>query len=732
VEGFFPKRENRVTTSYSFPELYLDGGDKGPSTVKVRTDFRDTAYWNPTVLTDSNGSATVDVKLPDNLTQWRATAVAVTEATQVGSATEKIRARKELMVRLEAPAFMVQQDRQRLTALVANDTGADANVHVALSFDGASVHGDTTQRLWVRNGSQESVSWDVDATVSGDAKFVAKVWTDAGASDGVQLVVPVKPHGRFVEDRQAGDLAGNAALNLTVYDGADPNSGRLRITFTPTIATALVQSLDDLIGFPYGCVEQTMSRFMPTVVVAQALKKLDLPPPPRAKEIPAIVRDGYARLAKMQHADGGWGWWVNDESDLGMTAYVLEGYYLAAQAGYKPNVFSLERGLKWAESRLKEVKTHDRREILDLAYAVALHGAKQPAADALAALEKGLEKGSPLETASALMTYSRLGPEYKAQTAACLRRLLDLAQGSQGMRYWDEEYWGVETTARCLQAIADVDPKNPILPQGARFLMLNRRGEMWGSTRDTAYAILGLIHMMKALPAPAPGTVVSVAVNGRPAASFTLTKTALTDPGIKVEIPVRNLAAGDNKVEMVETAPRGGKATGVLYYSADLTQTVVRSQLGEVLNGGDVKVRRTYYKMESRRDDDGTLRLRASREPVTEVQPGDIVKCVLTVTSSTPREFVMVEDPIPAGCRVTEREELGDDEEWSYWFCAMTIRDDRVAFFSRRMSAGVNTISYMMRAETLGLSHALPTSVSNMYDPGTQAFSGETQLEVRE
>ena len=57
VEGFFPKRENRVSTNYSFPELYLDGGDKGPSTVKVRTDFRDTAYWNPTVTTGATGVA---------------------------------------------------------------------------------------------------------------------------------------------------------------------------------------------------------------------------------------------------------------------------------------------------------------------------------------------------------------------------------------------------------------------------------------------------------------------------------------------------------------------------------------------------------------------------------------------------------------------------------------------------------------------------------------------------
>ena len=292
--------------------------------------------------------------------------------------------------------------------------------------------------------------------------------------------------------------------------------------------------------------------------------------------------------------------------------------------------------------------------------------------------------------------------------------------------------------ARCLQAIASVDPKNPVLAQAARYLMLARHGEMWDSTRDTAYAILGLIQVMKALPSPEPGTVVSVKVNGQVAAEFTLMQEALTGPGLKVDIPVKRLHTGDNKIELVEKAGRFvfndavPWKPGVLYYSAELTQTVVRTQLGEVVNGGSMKVHRAYYKMESRRQDDGTLRLLPSKRPVTEVQAGDIVKCVVTVDSADERQFVMVDDPIPAGFHVTERETLGEDEEWSNWYCSMSIRDDRVVFFARRMPRGSNTISYMMRAETPGVSHALPTSVSNMYEPDTQAFSGETRLEVHE
>src|SRR5437588_13053757 len=92
----------------------------------------------------------------------------------------------------------------------------------------------------------------------------------------------------------------------------------------PTIAPSLVGSLDKLIGFPYGCVEQTTSRFFPTVVFAHAADQLGLPKPKLAAQVPDIVRESYKRLGDMQHEDGAGGWWENDTSDTYMTDSVLK------------------------------------------------------------------------------------------------------------------------------------------------------------------------------------------------------------------------------------------------------------------------------------------------------------------------------------------------------------------------------------------------------------------------
>ena len=66
------------------------------------------------------------------------------------------------------------------------------------------------------------------------------------------------------------------------------------MTVSPTLAGDLGKALDGLIDFPYGCVEQTMSRFMPAVLVQKTVRELGLPAPKRLDKLPEIVRDSLA------------------------------------------------------------------------------------------------------------------------------------------------------------------------------------------------------------------------------------------------------------------------------------------------------------------------------------------------------------------------------------------------------------------------------------------------------
>ena len=47
----------------------------------------------------------------------------------------------------------------------------------------------------------------------------------------------------------------------------------------------MLAALPELQGYPYGCTEQTLSRFVPTVVAARTLRKLGKPLPESMKDI---------------------------------------------------------------------------------------------------------------------------------------------------------------------------------------------------------------------------------------------------------------------------------------------------------------------------------------------------------------------------------------------------------------------------------------------------------------
>lgn len=734
---FYPMRYNTVQTSYSFPDLYLDGGDKAPTGIQVRRLFKDTAFWAPTVLTDATGTAEVPVTLPDNLTTWRATAYGITTRTEVGKAVSKVVASKPIMVRLEAPMFMVSGDRQRMSALVSNRTGQAATVKLQFETTDYEVEGKLNDSVEVPNDGTKSVEFFVTPKSTGAAKLVAKAWVEGGPTDGVESVVPVLAAGRLVHERFAGAMDGSGNVTLNVRTGADPGSMRLKISVASTLASSLVPALDELVDFPYGCVEQTMSRFLPSVVVAQAMQKGGFPAPKRAAQIPQIVRDGFVRLGAMQQPDGGWGWWEYGSSDPYMTAYVLDGMHRAQQAGFTAPMSRIERALKWATDTLAKPlapigpvtsagerawrEEARKREIADRAYlatALALWGRREPA---LAFFKANLAKESPLIALAQVRAYRSLGLD----TAGPVQTLAAQATVSGAVASWEESYWGVETTGRALLALVDAKPDHPLVPKAMRYLLEKRRGAMWYATRDTAHALVALARLLGNTGELASTGEIGISLNGivvgtapaSVAAGETTLDIQLGENGVA-------LRPGANTVELV------GRGVPKLYYAVELRQ-VVTEGLEKPVDATGLSVTRTYHKLQTRRFEDGTRRFAPGEVAVTDADPGDLLQVRIEVKSDRPREFILVEDPLPAGVRVTEREDVESAADWGWWWDKFQIFDERVALFARRINAGTNVFTYTVRVENPGLSQALPTSVSNMYDPFAVASSSSSKLEVR-
>ncbi len=350
---------------------------------KIRKAFPDTAYWVADVRTDTNGEATVKFDYPDAITSWRATTRGVTQDTKVGSAVENTIVRKNLMVRLVVPRFFRRGDQITLSTIVQNYLPTEKTARVSMEFTGLQVVDGSMKDVPVPSRGTVKVDYRVRVLDVDSAKVLGKALTDV-ESDAMELTLPVVPFGVKLAIAKSGSVAGaanaNVAEQMTFPTGAEPGTRKLTIEVTPSIAGTIFGALDYLTSYPYGCTEQTMSSFLPDVLVADAMKKLGVGTNIDPQTLNKQVQAGLDRLYQYQHPDGGWGWWQTDDSQPFMTAYVLAGLALAKSAGYDVEQNRVDRARKWLVpefTRSTAVKTDLRAY---MAYALVLSGTDSNAA----------------------------------------------------------------------------------------------------------------------------------------------------------------------------------------------------------------------------------------------------------------------------------------------------------------------------------------------------------------
>jgi uncharacterized protein YfaS (alpha-2-macroglobulin family) len=361
--------------------------------VQVRSDFRSTILWLPDLTTDANGQATVKVKYPDSLTTWSATARLATAANQFGIGSTATRTKQPLIVRLQAPRFFVVGDQVTVSAVINNNTDQPMRVGSNLTaagvtvsglvIDGKPVKGELAP-VDVKANGETRIDWSVAVTEAGEAKLKveARALGETKYADAMEKKFTVYEHGveKFIS--RSGKMRGDSvAIKLDIPKERRPETTTLSVQIAPSMATTMLDALPYLIDYPYGCTEQTMSRFLPAAITAKTLRDLGMKPedamervfggiePDTAlathpkgqrdlKELDRITKESLDRLYNFQHSDGGWGWWKDGDSDHYMTAYVLWGLTLARQAGIavKPDI--AERAASYLDKELVEEESN--------------------------------------------------------------------------------------------------------------------------------------------------------------------------------------------------------------------------------------------------------------------------------------------------------------------------------------------------------------------------------------
>jgi uncharacterized protein YfaS (alpha-2-macroglobulin family) len=700
---------------------------------KVRKFFPDTIQWQPTLVTDAGGRAHASFNFPDSLTTWRATVRAVTRNTLVGQVVAKVITRKNLILRLETPRFINQGDTATLTGIVHNYLSTDKTAKVSLQAQGLDLSSPAEATVNVPRNGEAVVTWNVRAPKITQAKFLAKALTDE-ESDALELQMPVEPWGLQQSVAQSGALRGDQdeiKRSLVLPQDLNTDASKLRIDLAPSIAGTLMSALDFLASYPYGCVEQTMSSFLPNILVTKAIKDLGLTPPAASTELDKKIAAGLERLYMFQHDDGGWGWWQTDETHPFMTAYVVAGLAQAKEAGYPVDEQRLKNG---RDSLLKQIKENP-RALADIRvymiYALALSGEVDHT------LVENLYSSREKFSAHGQALMALLLMQLKDSRAREFAGLLEASAHQEGRFVsWKSERQEMldfssdnsfETTAYALKALSNLDPKSDLLPRAARWLMENRSdGYYWDSTEQTATTIYGLIDYLKISGELKSHYTLSVYLNGEKLTERNITEKDVANPlPIVLTAAAPQVHAGANDVRIVKSG------AGVLYWSASASY-FSREPKPAPAGSYALNVVREYFKLVPERLDN---RIVYTQQPLAgPVQPGDVVEVRLTVSATHDEQYLQIEDPIPAGFDFIEQEGLYELKEkpswWDFYYTQREFHDDRAALFSTRYERGQGQFHYLLKAVTPGTFQANPARVLPMYEPARQASTRAATVTV--
>ena len=700
---------------------------------KVRKAFPDTAYWSPSVHTDASGHAHVTLTFPDSLTTWRTTVHAITLDSKAGSAIDRVLVRKNIIVRIGTPRFLRQGDEITIPVIVHNYLDQAKQVQLSLDINGLDPVSGAPQSLTVPSKGEATALWRVKASRIGTARLLAKALTNE-ESDALELTFPVQPIGVPVTLNQSGALADNGEASATIDFPANSDAAAhtLHLEIAPSIAGSLFSALSYLTTYPYGCTEQTMSSFLPNLVVADTLKKLNLASVVSPADLQAKINAGLDRLNDLKHDDGGWGWWKEDATQVFMTAYVVSGLAQAKAAGYAKAQDNLPGGVNYLQQQLKQHPRMIPELRAYVVYALSLAGAQGlgPSVDTLWSRRNDL---SPEGLALTGMVMLRTGDARAAQIAQLLE---SKARHSGTLVSWPSGYNpllevpednSAESTAFALRFLVHADPKSPLLEGAAQWLVLNRDGGYWwNSTEQTAMVLFGLVDYLAASQELNADFDVDVMLNGASIGKHHFTAAdATSGADLSLDVAAAQLHPGANVVQVSQ------QGTGRAYWS----------------------VQGKYYSTDQKAYQQGTLSLNVTRDyykltPITKdgqivyrldplggtVMIGDTLAVHLAVNGS-PAKYLLIEDPIPAGTEFVQHAGsyniLDQPATWQYWYTRSEFYDDRAAFFATETS-GRHESFYLLKVVNPGSFAISPANVQPMYQPGIQATSDLLHLQVEE
>lgn len=731
------------------------GGGAGESEI-LRSRFKTTAFFLGSVVTDSTGAATVRAKLPDNLTTFRVMAVAVTAGDRYGSGESPMLVTRELVARSAMPRFVRPGDDVSAGTALNRRDGAAREATVTAAATGVRLASPASQTLTLAQGRGADVRFRFIAQPGDSATFTFQARSGRDA-DAVRTTIPVKPDFHPRAHVISGALVDSATATFELPANIDPARSLLTLSVASSPLAMLRGSLLTARVYPYNCTEQITAAAMPIIALLRA-------PAGLTERQQADARADLARavevLTRRQRSDGGIGYWSpTDWTTPWLSAHaglvLLEANSLAVpvdtavMSRLATYLRTSARGTAARDrsplSRWYDLRATQLGDQLAAADFLSRLGAPEVAAEnELVRMASQMRREDRLRLAEVLLRRGQrdparalLQPAWDAVKVEGRRATIDTT--GRGAFYFSSR---TSEMARLLTATLRFDPSHPLIAPMVETVASQGRiaaASRW-NTQDLTAAVRALAAFEETQRSHPPRTVRVLAGSRTLVTTSGAGDTSVALTGLLG--PVRD----ESRALRLSLAAGEGRATA--FYYLTVTEVPLEPPVRPVESG--IRVERWYERFS-----DGT--------PVTSVTEGELVRVRIRVTVDAERQFVVLDDPLPAGLEAIDlslrtastlagpgvaqrRNEPGEEsepsdegeesvDEYSYWghgrwdsgwwspWEHREIRDDRVRWSTALLWRGVHTATYVARATTAGTFVRPPAHAEEMYNPAVNGRS---------
>jgi uncharacterized protein YfaS (alpha-2-macroglobulin family) len=672
--------------------------------------FKLLSYWSGIKKTNSDGVVTVSLNIPQFNGEVRLMAVAYSDS-RFGSAENKMKVADDLILEPQVPRFLAVNDSLVMPVSIINTTDKTANVDVTLKVEGPlKITSASKKSVKIKPNSTGSVTFGILANSQvGAGKIIIEANGPVKVKEEIDIAVrPISP---LVVETGSGTIAAGKEININIPKNFLKGTQTTSLTISKFPAVKFAKHLKYLVGYPHGCIEQTVSRLFPQLYF-EDLAKVVAPQYYRTNNPVYYVKEGIRKIESMQLYDGSLAYWQGStETSWWGSVYAAHFLVEAKKAGFNVSEDVLNKLMKYLSQRAKEQSTFDyvtylttgrtikkiaNKEIIYSLYVLAMNGDGDIATmNYYKARPHLVSEDMRYLLAGSFALMGRWNNYYEIVPSAFTPERTDRLTGG----CFDSD---IRANAIMLNVLLEVEPASKQIPSIVKYLTQN--ADRTYSTQETSFAFLAL------------GKAASLNADAN------VTVDILTDGKIINKFSGKDLTVTDDKLNAANiTLKASGKGEVYYFWSAEGVKT------NEKVKEEDsyMQIRRSFYSYKT-----GRL------IPDFRFYQGELIVCKIELTGyDRNAENIVITDLIPAGFEI-ENPRLNPATELK-WIPKnpmivqfMDIRDDRLLLFTDLKRNQTNDFYYLLRVVNQGTYQLPVIGAEAMYDQEYHSYNGAGVVRV--